>query len=80
MGAHLSPTEQKEKVISLLGEYLTTMGIHADVDKLFSRLEAIDVAGEIRPASSTQLERTYMKTYSYQKMMRMQSLSRVSNC
>ena len=45
VGAHLSPTEQKEKVISLLGKYLTTMGIHADVDKLFSRLEAIDVAG-----------------------------------
>lgn len=45
VAAHISPTEQKEKVVTLLGKYLTTMGVNADIEKLTSRLEAIDVAG-----------------------------------
>lgn len=41
----MTPADQKEKVIGLLGKYLTTMGIDADIEKLSARFEKIDIAG-----------------------------------
>ena len=45
VAGHISPTEQKEKVLSMLGKYLTAMGIEADQEKLVKRLDGVDVAG-----------------------------------
>ena len=42
---NMSPTEQKEKVLSTLGKYLTAMGIDVDQDKLTKRLDSVDVVG-----------------------------------
>ncbi|KAI4209130.1 MAG: hypothetical protein LQ351_007911 [Letrouitia transgressa] len=41
----ISAVEQKEKVISLLGKYLTSIGAEADVESLTKRFELVDVAG-----------------------------------
>ena len=45
IAGHISPVEQKQKIISLLGKYLTSMGVDADLDSLTNRFNAVDVAG-----------------------------------
>ena len=41
----MSAAEQKEKVMSTLGKYLTAMGIDADQEKLTKRFDGVDVPG-----------------------------------
>ncbi|KAI4173694.1 MAG: hypothetical protein LQ348_006508 [Seirophora lacunosa] len=41
----MSAEEQKEKLISMLGKYLTSVGVEADADKLSKRFGLVDVAG-----------------------------------
>ena len=41
----MSAAEQKEKVMSTLGKYLTAMGIDADQGKLTKRFDGVDVPG-----------------------------------
>ena len=45
VAGNMSPTEQKEKVLSTLGKYLTAMGIEAHQEKLTKRLDGVDVVG-----------------------------------
>ncbi|CAF9914955.1 Insulinase (Peptidase M16) [Imshaugia aleurites] len=45
VAGNISPAEQKEKVISMLGKYLTAMGIDADQEKLTKRFDDVDVPG-----------------------------------
>lgn len=46
----MSAEEQKEKLISMLGKYLTSVGVDADTDQLSKRFEPVDVAGGDQPA------------------------------
>lgn len=41
----MSDSEQKEKVISLLSKYLTSLGVAVDEEKLAARFEHVDVSG-----------------------------------
>ncbi|KAL8988706.1 MAG: hypothetical protein Q9177_002260 [Variospora cf. flavescens] len=41
----MSAEEQKEKLISMLGKYLTSVGVDTDTDQLSKRFEPVDVAG-----------------------------------
>ncbi|KAL8966492.1 MAG: hypothetical protein Q9197_005948 [Variospora fuerteventurae] len=41
----ISAEEQKEKLISMLGKYLTSVGVDTDTDQLSKRFEPVDVAG-----------------------------------
>ncbi|KAL9018416.1 MAG: hypothetical protein Q9185_004259 [Variospora sp. 1 TL-2023] len=41
----ISAEEQKEKLISMLGKYLTSVGVDTDTDQLSKRFEYVDVAG-----------------------------------
>ena len=43
VAGNMTPTEQKQKVLSMLGKYLTAMGIEADQEKLTKRLDGVDV-------------------------------------
>ena len=45
LAGNISPTEQKEKLTTMLSKYLTSVGISTDAEKLSKRFEAIDVAG-----------------------------------
>ncbi|KAL6722042.1 metalloprotease [Lecanora helva] len=42
---NMTPAEQREKVIATIGKYLTAMGVEADLEKLTSRMETVDVVG-----------------------------------
>ena len=42
---NMSPVEQKEKVISTIGKYITAMGVQMDADKLNKRFDEVDVVG-----------------------------------
>ena len=42
---NMSPAEQKEKLITLLGKYLTSTGADVDAEALNKRFESVDVAG-----------------------------------
>ena len=50
VGANIPPVEQKEKVLGLVGKYLTSAGIQADADRLTHQFAAVDVAGGDQPA------------------------------
>lgn len=50
MGGNISPVEQKEKVVGLVGKYLTSVGIQVDADKLEHLFATVDVAGGDQPA------------------------------
>ena len=45
VAGHVSPAEQKEKVITTLGKYLTAMGIDTDQGRLAKRFDGVDVTG-----------------------------------
>ena len=45
VAGNISPAEQMAKVISMLGKYLTAMGIDADQEKLTKRFDDVDVPG-----------------------------------
>lgn len=45
LAGHISEDEQRTKVISLLGKYLTTQGIGVDAEKLSEMFETVDIAG-----------------------------------
>lgn len=45
VGGNISPAEQKEKIVSLVGKYLTSIGIQADADTLNATFPNVDVAG-----------------------------------
>ena len=45
VAGHVSPAEQKEKVMTTLGKYLTAMGIDADKEKLAKRFDGVDIPG-----------------------------------
>ena len=42
---NITPEEQTEKVINVIGKYLTMMGIDVDIEKLSARLEIVDIPG-----------------------------------
>ena len=42
---NVTPEEQTEKVINVIGKYLTMMGIDVDLEKLSARLESVDIPG-----------------------------------
>ncbi len=44
-GETMDVTERKEKIVSMLGKYLTSTGLDGDSEKLATRFEKIDVAG-----------------------------------
>jgi len=45
MASNLSPTEQKEKVISTIGKFLTAMGVSVDMGTMNKYLASVDIAG-----------------------------------
>ncbi|CAD6592028.1 MAG: Insulinase (Peptidase M16) [Alectoria sarmentosa] len=45
VAGNIPPAEQKEKVVSTLGKYLTAMGIDAEQEKLTKRFDGVDVTG-----------------------------------
>ncbi|MCJ1304923.1 Insulinase (Peptidase M16) [Hypocenomyce scalaris] len=45
VGGNISSVEQKEKVVGLVGKYLTSFGVQVDADQLNQRFENVDVAG-----------------------------------
>ena len=45
VAGNMSQSEQKEKVLSVLGKYLTAMGLEADAEKLEQHFEDVDVLG-----------------------------------
>lgn len=45
VAGNISPAEQKEKIISMLGKYLTAMGVNADLKALSSCFDAVDIVG-----------------------------------
>lgn len=45
VAGNISPAEQKEKVMTTLGKYLTAMGIDANQGKLTKRFDDVDVTG-----------------------------------
>lgn len=44
MAGNMTPVEQKEKVISTIGKFLTAMGISVDMEKMSTHLAPIDIA------------------------------------
>lgn len=45
LAGNISETEQKSKLIGLLGKYLTTMGINVEAEKFFQQFESTDIIG-----------------------------------
>lgn len=45
VAGHVSPAEQKEKVTTMLGKYLTAMGVDADQGKLDKYFDGVDIPG-----------------------------------
>ncbi|KAI4171617.1 MAG: hypothetical protein LQ343_004095 [Gyalolechia ehrenbergii] len=42
---NISAAEQKEKLVAMLGKYLTSLGVNINTEKLSSRFDSVDVAG-----------------------------------
>ncbi|KAL8828667.1 MAG: hypothetical protein Q9170_006498 [Blastenia crenularia] len=44
LAGNISAVEQKEKLVAMLGKYLTSVGINTDTEKLSTRFDLVDVA------------------------------------
>ncbi|KAL9025425.1 MAG: hypothetical protein Q9196_005751 [Gyalolechia fulgens] len=45
LAGNMSAAEQKEKLVAMLGKYLTSVGVNTDTEDLCARFESVDVAG-----------------------------------